>query len=107
MDVFLALDNRSLSNDDTVVEEGGGWLSGPHIRALMTLKNSIHGRQPQSAANTGLQQPVEETNRQTDQLSMWDVNMETGTANIDTSQLADSSANGYVSFCSAYLVTGS
>lgn len=94
MDVFLALDNPSLASDDGAAEEGAGWLSGPHIRALMTLKNSLHGREPQFPVNTELQQPVEETIPQANQSGMWDVNMGAGTANINTSQLADASTNG-------------
>ncbi|RAO68169.1 uncharacterized protein BHQ10_004181 [Talaromyces amestolkiae] len=95
MDVFLALDNPSLASDDGAAEEGAGWLSGPHIRALMTLKNSLHGREPQFPVNTELQQPVEETIPQANQSGMWDVNMGAGTANINTSQLADASTNGF------------
>lgn len=100
MDVFLALDSSSLPNDDVAAEESGGWLSRPHIRALMTLKNSYHGRQPQSAANAGLQQPFgdRDNGQQATELNTWDENMETGPANIDASQFADVSTNGYVIF---------
>lgn len=94
MDIFLALDNPSLASDNGAAEEGGGWLSGPHIRALMTLKNSLNGKEAQFPVNFELQQPIEETNPQENQFDTWDVNMGAGTANIDTSQLADASTNG-------------
>lgn len=106
MDVFLELDNRALLSDSAVVEEGSGWLSGPHIRALMALKNSIYRRSPQAAASFEMQQPIEEPDRPADQLSTWDVHMDPGTANIGNYQLVDMSASGYViSFPLVYLLS--
>lgn len=93
MDLFLDSDTTGLSDGITAPGEGSGWLSKPHIRALITLRNSVHESQSQYNNAEGRPSTREGHNQETG--SDRNISSEYDFQNIDTSQFPGLDPTGY------------